>query len=70
MEDYKKQTNETFFRMIIMSVNNGGVYIYPAAEESYTIVDGVMYGTKKGVKIIKKITPKSFHPYIKEQPEE
>lgn len=70
MEDYKKEANEEFFRMIILTVRDGGTYVYPAVNEMYTILNGVMYGTKEGVKAIKEITPESFHPYIKEQPEE
>lgn len=70
MEDYKKEANAKFFREVIKLTAEGGVYGYPAANQTYTIVGGCMYGTKEGVKIIKEITPKSFHPYIKEQPEE
>lgn len=70
MEEYKKQANEKFFRAVIETIAEGGVYLYPDAYEKYTIVGGVMYGTKEGVKTIKAITPRSFHNNIKEQASE
>ena len=70
MEEYKKKENEKFFKQIIRLTVEGGVYVYPATGEVYTVVNGILYGTKNGVKIIKGITPKSFHGYIREQAEE
>ena len=67
MEDYKKEANEKFFRKIIEVTAEGGIYGYPAEGESFTIIKGIMYGTKRGVEIIKNITPKSFHDKVKEK---
>ncbi len=66
MEDYKKEANAEFFKKIIEVTVEGGVYVYPATNQTYTIVGGIMYGTKEGVKIIKDITPKAFHNMVKE----
>ena len=65
MEDYKKQANAEFFKKIIEITAEGGTYIYPAREQTYTVVGGILYGTKEGVEILKEITPKSFHPTLK-----
>lgn len=70
METYKLEANEKFFQKIIEVSAEGSVYVYPNAGELFTIVGGVMYGTKRGVEILKAITPKSFHANIKEQVEE
>lgn len=70
MEEYKKQANADFFKKIIELTAEGGTYVYPAQQQIYTVVGGILYGTKEGVKLLKEITPKSFHWRIKEQLEE
>lgn len=66
----QKEANEKFFLKIIDITTEGGQYGYPAINEFFIIVGGVMYGTKRGVKAIKEITPKSFHSKLKIQQEE
>ena len=70
MEDYKKEANAEFFKKVIELTAEGGTYVYPAQQQFYTVVGGVLYGTKEGVKILKEITPKSFHKNIKVLEEE
>ena len=70
MKEEHKKENEKFFRKIIEMTAEGGIYGYPLTGQVYTVMNGCLYGTKEGVKILKEITPKSFHANIKEQPEE
>ena len=65
MEKYKKEANAAFFRKIIKVTTEGGTYIYPARDQTYTVVGGILYGTKEGIEILKEITPKSFHATLK-----
>lgn len=61
----QQQANQQYFEMVIRMTNEGGKYIWPDAGETYTVRDGSFYGTKKGVKKMKSITPKGFHSRIK-----
>lgn len=65
MEEYKKQANAEFFKKIIEVTTEGGTYGYPATGEMYTVMNGCLYGTERGVQILKDITPKPFHSKIK-----
>ena len=65
MDSQKKKANEKFFLSVIELSKEGGEYGYPALNEFFTILNGVMYGTKRGVEAIKEITPKSFHSRLK-----
>lgn len=67
MEDYKKEANAEFFKKVIELTSEGGKYVYPHAGETYTVVGGVLFGTKRGVKILKNITPEWFHRNIQEE---
>ena len=64
MTKSQKQQNVIFFKQVINSTKEGGMYIYPAIFESFTIEGGKMYGTAEGVKAIKKITTSKFHSSI------
>ena len=64
IEEHKK-ANEQYFRSVLAMVAENGVYTYPHIGEVYTVKGGVFYGTKKGVREMKKITPKEFHKHIK-----
>ena len=70
MTSQQKKANEIFFRRIIKVTTEGGRYGYPAINEIFTIVGGVMYGTEYGISKLKEITPKSFHSKLKIQQEE
>ena len=64
MTKSQKQSNVNFFKQVINSVKEGGSYIYPAIFEVFTIKEGKMFGTAKGVKAIKKITTSKFHSLV------
>lgn len=61
----QKKANENYFRQVVSLAGENGVYTYPHIGEVYTVIGGVFYGTKRGVKEMKKITPKEFHKHIK-----
>ena len=70
MDIKKKKANAEFFKQILRTIKDGGTYGYPAAGEIYTVLGGCFYGTKRGVEILKEITPKEFHSHIKEKTQE
>lgn len=60
MEQYQIRENEKFFKKIISSLNEGGIYLLPSALEVYTKKGDFLVGTKDGLKKIKKIVSKDF----------
>ena len=65
MSKSQKIANSDFFNKIISMTNDGGMYIWPNANEIYTVKAGKFYGTPRGVKKMKKNTPKAFHKNIR-----
>ena len=65
MKEEHKRANEQYFRKILSLLNDGGLYTYPAIQETYTVKGGVFYGVAVGVSKMKEITPKDFHKHIK-----
>lgn len=65
MTEEHKRANEQYFRKVLSLVAENGVYTYPHIAEAYTVRDEVFYGTERGVREMKKITPKDFHKHIK-----
>jgi len=62
MTPFQKSENEKFFRMMISVIEEGGVYIWPDAKESFTIIKGKLVPiTPRGRKKLKQITSPSFH---------
>lgn len=61
MTQSQKQENVRFFQSIINLTKDGGSYLYPGVSQLYTVSNGNLIGTKKGIKILKKITSKDFH---------
>jgi len=54
----EKKTNERFFNRVM---SMGSMYVWPDLNETFRIRNGKMVGSKRGVKEMRKITPKSFH---------
>lgn len=65
----QKRANEQYFKQVIELLKEGGIYTYPDKMEHFTKLNGKLHGTKKGVREIQKITPKSFHPFVVEKGE-
>ena len=61
MTNSQKQENVRFFKSVLTITKDGGSYLYPGAFQSYTVLNGNLIGSKKGIKILKKITTKDFH---------
>ena len=61
MEKYKIKENERFFEKIIISLNEGGCYIFPSAMEIYTKQGNYLVGSKEGLKKIKNLVSKDFY---------
>ena len=64
MENFKKQANKKFFIQVIKLMNDGGIYVYPAAQQKYVVRHKKLHGSKKAIDIIKQITPKDFHSFL------
>lgn len=56
-----RKLNDTFFQKIINLSKEGGLYIWPNENETYTIKGGKMFGKKSAIRKIKNITTSSFH---------
>ena len=65
LNDYQKKMNERYFRQVLSLTAENGIYAYPDVSETYTVKGGDFYGTERGVKVMKEITPKTFHKHIK-----
>lgn len=61
MSNSEKQENVRFFQKVLALTKEGGYYLYPGASQMYTVSNGNLIGSKKGIKILKKITTKDFH---------
>lgn len=61
MTNSQKLENEKYFTMVIYSLKEGGIYIWPDANESYTIKGGKLIGSKTAIRKMKEITTPSFH---------
>lgn len=65
MTEEQKKENENYFRSVLLMVSDGGMYSYPHEGEVYLVKGGNFYGTPRGVRVMKKLTPKSFHKHIR-----
>lgn len=70
LNEHQKKMNERYFRQVLSMTAENGIYAYPDVSETYLVKGGVFYGTERGVEVMKKITPKSFHKHIKVKEEE
>jgi hypothetical protein len=62
MTPFQKSENEKFFRMMISVIQEGGSYIWPDANEAFTVSKGKLIPTTpRGRKKIKAITSPKFH---------
>lgn len=61
MEIFKKKTNTYWFEMILSSIKENGVYIWPDTNGKYTMKNGKFHASKKEIDLMKKITLPSFH---------
>jgi len=64
LTEEQKKANEQYFRKVLSLVAKNGVYTYPHISETYTVKDGVFYGTERGVREMRAITPKDFHSMV------
>jgi hypothetical protein len=62
MTPFQKSENEKFFKIMISRINEGGLYIWPDAKETFTVTGGKLKAhTPRGLKKIKDITSPGFH---------
>jgi len=61
MTNSQKLENEKYFTRVIALMNEGGTYIWPDANESYTIKGGKLIGSKTAIRKMKEITTPAFH---------
>lgn len=61
----RKSENVKFFKQVLSFTKEGGTYVYPDVYQVYTVQGGNLVGSNKGIKILKKITTKDFHKYLK-----
>ena len=64
MTKEQKQKNAKFFSTVLSMTKEGGIYAFPAEQEIYTVKGRKFYGSKRGVRVMKEITPKTFHKNI------
>ena len=67
MSKKQKQANAKYFKMMLSITKEGGIYTYPHEQEVYTVKGRKFYGTRRGVRVMKGITPKAFHKFICKQ---
>jgi hypothetical protein len=61
MTNSQKLENEKYFTMVIYSLKEGGNYIWPNGNETYTMKGGKLIGSKTGIRKIKEVTTPAFH---------
>ena len=61
MTHSQKKHNELWFNKIIQYTIEGGDYVWPDENETYTIKDGKFIGKKSSILKLKNITTPSFH---------
>jgi hypothetical protein len=61
MENYQIKENERFFQKVIISLNEGGCYIFASASETYIKEGNYLVGSKNGLKKIKGLVSKEFY---------
>lgn len=54
------EANEAFFTSIIELTSNGGAYCWPAIQEIFTIKDGKLHGTDRGLRAAAAIVSEQF----------
>ena len=64
MTKFQKKENTKFFQQTIRTLNEEGVYMWPAAAEVFTMREGKFYGTERGVKQMRKATVANFHSSV------
>ena len=64
LTEQQKKANEQYFRKVVSMVKENGVYTYKDIAETFVIKNGVFYGTKRGVRKVREITPKDFHSKV------
>lgn len=60
MEDYKVKANEEFFEKVNDLLKDGGTYIFPAAEQTYTKKAGIYETTQEGLDAVNPLVSKEF----------
>lgn len=61
MNKEQKLANVAYFQMMIDLLEEGGVYTWPDAKETYTMKNGKFIGSKTAIRKMKEITLPSFH---------
>lgn len=60
MEKYKIEANENFFAQVLRTINEGGVYGWPAETEIFTKKNGKLVGSPSGIHKVRQIVSKEF----------
>jgi hypothetical protein len=60
MEDYKIKANEEFFLSILRIVKDGGTYVFPAANTTYTIEKDTLLGNQDALDAVKPLVSEEF----------
>ena len=61
MKKNHKNINQLFFKRLIQIMPEGGIYIWPDANETFQFKNGLIVGSTIGILKIKEITPLMFH---------
>lgn len=60
MEDYKIKANEEFFSSILRVVKDGGMYVFPAANTTYTVEANTLIGDQDALDAVKPLVSEEF----------
>ena len=56
----QKKENEKFFLRVLLTLNEGGMYVYPAQMAFFTKRDGKLYATAGDLEKVKDIVTADF----------
>lgn len=65
MNKNQKKVNQRFFEMIIRYLPENGIYMWPDISEVFSVKNGQMLGSQRGINMVKNITPKEFHSKLR-----
>lgn len=60
MEKYMIEANEMFFKNVIETLNDGGIYVFPSAMKSYQKKGNFLVGTKDALDCVRDIVSNNF----------
>jgi hypothetical protein len=66
LEEYQIKQNEQFFRNVINILNEGGSYVFPAAQQTYKKIGDTVVGSQDALDAVKGlVTDQFFNQYFK-----